>query len=271
MRPSVIITTYNNPAFLARVLACPILAQVEVIVADDGSGAETAALIQQVQSQRVASGHAPLLHAWIPDEGFRAAAARNAAVRLATGDYLIFIDGDCLPMADFITQHIALAQAGYWVTGNRVMLREAYTKQVLEQNIDVTALSYSDFKQLKKHKHIKRLQPLWRWPTQGWCAAWRTLQPRKWKNAKTCNLGVWRSDFEQVNGFDERYVGWGREDSDLVVRLINAGVFRKDGRYATGVIHLWHAMNDRAPLPENNERLRRVVAEKLVLPQVGLY
>jgi N-terminal domain of galactosyltransferase len=77
----------------------------------------------------------------------------------------------------------------------------------------------------------------------------------------TCNLGMWRSDFDRAGGFDEAYVGWGYEDSDLVIRLFRTGVKRKDGRFATGVIHLWHEPNDQRSSGQNLKRLFTVSGE----------
>ncbi len=68
----------------------------------------------------------------------------------------------------------------------------------------------------------------------------RKLRSRQWRGARSCNLAVWRSDLERVDGFDASFSGWGREDSDLLIRLLRYGLRRKDGRFATGVIHLWH-------------------------------
>ena len=80
-----------------------------------------------------------------------------------------------------------------------------------------------------------------------------------WEGAQTCNLAVARHDLDRIDGFDCDYTGWGLEDSDLVVRLLRAGVRRKDGRFATGVLHLWHPPNDRSQLPVNQVRLDEVI------------
>jgi GT2 family glycosyltransferase len=101
---------------------------------------------------------------------------------------------------------------------------------------------------------INRIAPLLTFPML------RKMSPTKWESAMSCNLGVWRSDFDQVGGFDERYLGWGYEDSDLVIRLIRTGVGRKNGRFATGVIHLWHEPNDQLRSEQNLTRLLQVVA-----------
>ena len=87
----------------------------------------------------------------------------------------------------------------------------------------------------------------------------RKLGPGRWRGARSCNLAVWRADLERVDGFDASFSGWGREDSDLLIRLLHGGLRRKDGRFATGVIHLWHRGADRAQLAANDARLAAVL------------
>ena len=72
-------------------------------------------------------------------------------------------------------------------------------------------------------------------------SAFRVKRQFSWKGIRSCNLGTWKKDFEYVDGFDESFVGWGHEDADLVLRLHNSGVARKNGYCATEVFHLWHA------------------------------
>jgi predicted glycosyltransferase involved in capsule biosynthesis len=99
----------------------------------------------------------------------------------------------------------------------------------------------------------------------------RLLRPNHWENAMTCNLGVWKTDFVAVNGFDESFEGWGYEDSDLVIRLIHYGVKRKEGRFALPVLHLWHKQNDRTNQSANYELLlKRINAVDLVRAESGL-
>ncbi len=87
---------------------------------------------------------------------------------------------------------------------------------------------------------------------------------------RTCNLGVWRADLTRVNGFDEVFEGWGYEDSDLAVRLINSGVRRKEGAWATGVLHLWHRENDRRAEGQNWDRLQQRIRERATRAERGL-
>ncbi len=90
-------------------------------------------------------------------------------------------------------------------------------------------------------------------------SAFRKVSPRRWQGAKTCNLSAFRDDLLRVNGLDESYTGWGLEDSDLVVRLIRAGIINKSARFSAPVLHLWHKENDRSHLEENRLRLQQVL------------
>jgi hypothetical protein len=98
----------------------------------------------------------------------------------------------------------------------------------------------------------------------------RKLRSQAWKGARSCNLAAWRSDLDRVDGFDASFSGWGREDSDLLARLIHAGVRRKDGVFAIGVLHLWHPEADRAGLTRNDQRLAEVIASRRVRALSGL-
>jgi hypothetical protein len=98
----------------------------------------------------------------------------------------------------------------------------------------------------------------------------RKLRARAWEGARSCNLAIWRSDLNRVDGFDADYAGWGKEDSDIIVRLLHAGVRRKDGNFAVGVIHLWHPEADRGALRENESRLAAAMSDKRVRARRGL-
>jgi GT2 family glycosyltransferase len=91
-----------------------------------------------------------------------------------------------------------------------------------------------------------------------------------WRGIKTCNLGAWRSDVVAVNGFDESFVGWGHEDADLVARLHNAGVGRKNGFWATEVLHLWHEEAARDREGPNYNRVLARLADGTTRAQKGL-
>jgi hypothetical protein len=119
---------------------------------------------------------------------------------------------------------------------------------------------------LRSRGKINRLAPLRSLPL----GPLRRLRSGAWRGARACNLAVWRRDLDQVDGFDASYSGWGLEDSDLLIRLMRAGIRRKDGNFATGVLHLWHPENDRSLLPDNQRRLDAIAAADRVRSIVGL-
>jgi len=264
---TVIVTTYNRPAALGLVLQA-LTAQPrgplewEVIIADDGSSAATTDFIRSLQP----SLPYPLQHVWQEDLGFRAARARNRALAVATGDYLIFLDGDCIPQRDFLVNHSRLAERGWWVTGHRILLSERLTLQVVTEQLPLWSWSVTRWWLAYMRRDINRLLPLLKFPAQ----VFRKRHPDQWSGAKTCNLGVWREDLLKINGFDERFEGWGHEDADLVVRLLRSGVRRKTGRFAIPVLHLWHPQEDRSRERDNWRRLEERLNSTEVVAKYGV-
>jgi glycosyltransferase involved in cell wall biosynthesis len=234
----------------------------EVIIADDGSGPETAQLIARWQARVGIS----LGHVWQEHRGFRAAEIRNRAIRASRGDYCIFLDGDCLVRPDFVARHRSLAEPGWFVVGNRALLSAALTKNVLRQSLEVERWGVIDWVSRWFAGAVNRLPPLLRLPV----GPLRKLRPKAWQDARSCNLAVWRADLDRVDGFDASFSGWGREDSDLLVRLLHAGLRRKDGALATGVLHLWHPDADRSELAANEQRLADVIANRRVRAERGI-
>ncbi|MCK5728231.1 MAG: glycosyltransferase family 2 protein [Methylococcales bacterium] len=247
---SVIVTTYNWKSALTACIQSLWKQNdlnFEIIIADDGSKDTTTELIKQLAKK----SPVPLKHCFHDDKGFRAGTIRNQAAESCDGDYLIFIDGDCVVFPHFIHRHRQLAQQNYFVAGNRILLNKAFTKQVLKSRLPLHNQATSEFIKWRFQGHINRLLPLIYIPFNFF----RHLHPKRWKKAMTCNLALWKKDFYTVNGFDALFEGWGYEDSDLVIRLIHAGIKRKEGRFAVPVLHLWHHQNDRSAEPENYQRL----------------
>lgn len=275
LKISVIVTTYNRPEALALVLQalaaqeCPSLPPAkppqlftkhqkkslfEVIIADDGSSCATTRLIQDIQPYL----SYPLRHVWQENQGFRAAKIRNRAIATAQGNYLIFLDGDCIPLTDFIVKHCQLAESGCFVTGNRILLSQNLTEQVIRQQSPVWCWHSLQWLLPYFRHDINRLSPLIRLPNsflRKYCA-------QTWRGAKTCNLAVWREDILKINGFNEEFQGWGYEDADLVVRLLSQEVRRKEGRFAVPVFHLWHPPTDRSQEQHNHHRLFTTIQQE---------
>lgn len=247
---SVIVTTYNQPAALALVLqslAAQRLCAHEVVVADDGSGPETLALLNTLEPNLPF----PIRHVWQQDYGFRAAAARNRAAAAARGDYLVFLDGDCLTRPALLSRHAALAEPGHFVVGNRILLDSASSARILARQLPAWQWHWPHWLRARLAGEVNRLLPLLPLPDGRW-----RRHRQQWQGARSCNLGLWRSDFIRVNGFDERFAGWGHEDADLAVRLLKAGVNRKDGHFGLAVLHLWHPEQPRTDEAANWAQLQ---------------
>jgi glycosyltransferase involved in cell wall biosynthesis len=262
---SVILTTYNREDALdavLRSLAAQTDRNFEVVVADDGSGGATAALIEAWK----AKFGRRLEHVWHEDRGFRAAEIRNRAILAARGDYVVFLDGDCIARPDFVATHRRLAEPGWFVTGNRILLSPDLTAKALREKLAPETWGLGDWLAQRLRGRINRLAALLHLPL----GPLRRLRQNAWRGARSCNLAVWRSDLTRVDGFDAGYTGWGKEDSDFIVRLQRAGVRRKDGVFATGVLHLWHAEADRGALAENERKLSDIISSGDIRAQRGL-
>jgi glycosyltransferase involved in cell wall biosynthesis len=262
---SVIVTTYNREDALAAVLRS--LAgqkdrNFEVVVADDGSSATTAALVEQWKPRLGIS----LSHVWHKHHGFRAAEIRNRAIGQSSGEYVVFLDGDCLARPDFVAVHRKLAEHGWFVTGNRALLTPELTSTVLNGGLAPERWGLSHWLEQRCSGGLNRLAPVLRLPL----GSLRKLRPQAWQGARSCNLAVWRADLDRVDGFDASFSGWGKEDSDLLVRLLHAGVRRKDGAFATGVIHLWHPDADRSQLSVNQKKLEAMIESSRVRAERGM-
>ena len=262
---SVIVATYNREDALDAVLrglSRQSDRQFEVLVADDGSGPATAEVVEKWRGR----GPFALVHVRHDDRGFRLAEIRNRAILESTGNLCIFLDGDCIPRPGFVAAHRRLAAPGWFVAGNRVLLGQALTARVLREHLEPELWGFGDWLWQRLRGEVNRLLPLVPLPL----GPLRRLGPAAWRSARGTNLAIRREDLARVDGFDATFNGWGREDSDIMVRLIRAGVRRKDGRYATAVLHLWHPDFDRSRLSENERRLADAVASDRVRALRGL-
>jgi len=266
LKASVIISTYNLPNYLKLVLNAlkdQDVSDFEIIIADDGSKPDTRALIADMQPNFPIALH----HVWQDDIGFRVATIRNKAAAISKGEYLIFIDGDCIPLTNFVRRHIALAEKNWFISGKRSFANKRFTNLVLANKVsDIHKFTLWQLFRLCCNHYCNRFFSFIYLPFNKI----RKIRPTKWKGAQTCNLAVWKSDFIAINGFDEIYNGWGYEDSDLVIRLIRNGTFRKNGNYATSIVHLWHEANDKSSILRNKTLLNEILKSNRIRAKIGM-
>lgn len=256
-RSTLLVTTYNWPQALQAVLSS-VRRQTtlpdEVVIADDGSRADTRELLLREAGDFPAA----LRHVWQEDRGFRAASSRNRALAASRGDYIVMIDGDMVLHPDFVADHLALAQPGSFLQGGRIQATEAWTQRLLAGapprfhpfvDADFTA-QHGD-----ERRHALR--------NMAW-ARKKAASRNAGSTVMSCNLSAWHDDLVAANGFDERMEGYGSEDLELDLRLRNAGLRRRRLKFAGLAIHLMHGT--RAPAnPEDltmpNNRILRETAD----------
>lgn len=253
---SVILSTYNSPAWLEKVLwgyAGQTHRDFELLVADDGSGPETAQLIKRVAGETGLRTQ----HVWHEDHGFRKCAILNRAIEAAQGDYLLFSDGDCIPRSDFLHQHFIAAQPGRFLSGGYYKLPMSLSERITIDDIrSGRAFSVSWLRSggLKFSHRLLRLTARGRFA--GFLNRITTTRP-SWNGN---NSSGWTDDIRRAGGFDER-MRYGGEDRELGERLENAGIRGKHVRYQTVCLHLDHArgyVNDEDLA--RNLRIRRETA-----------
>jgi glycosyltransferase involved in cell wall biosynthesis len=256
-RVGLIISTFNQREYLARVLAAVDRQSSlpdEVLLADDGSESET----RQLFAKWSANQKARCQHVWQPHEGFRKAAILNEAVANARSEYFAFLDGDTLPHPRFVADHRRLARDGGFIQGHRALLKQGASAW----------FGTGDFRHERRRAllaaQLEGLGNAFRWP-RPW------LRPRRdLRGIRGCNLAMWRRDFVAVNGYNEAFVGWGREDSELAVRLANLGVRRFDARGWALCYHLWHLPASRDGLGANDQLLAEAQRNGITRCQKGL-
>lgn len=255
---SILLATYNWPQALKlclESLATQTDKNFEIIIADDGSTESTKLLIEAIK----ASHQISINHLWQDDRGFRKTKILNQAIAAAHGDYLVFLDGDCIVQPDFVAQHRKLAQKGCLVTGSRILLNETFTQELL-------AWPHWSFQKFSSSLLSARLNgginKYWPLKIKLGNGSWRDYKQFVWRRIKGCNMACWKVDAEAINGFDETMTGWGHEDADFVFRLQRHGIGRKSGSWSTEVLHLFHKINDQGNAAENARRVREKIMAK---------
>ena len=223
-RVSFVITTYNSVESLAKVIASvaqQTIPPLEIIVADDGSKHGVSVVLERFRK----SASVRIVHSWQPDDGFRLSRSRNLAASKARGNWILFLDGDCVLPEYFLERHVTLADNMHFVFGSRKLLTPSETDYL--QIGEDGSLNIAPYIQGRKFLSLQ-LGIFRKWPR------------RSWKQLRGFLIGIDAKLFQVIAGFDESYVSWGLEDSDFAVRAIRAGGFLKDGRYANAVLHLYH-------------------------------
>lgn len=257
---SLLIATYNWPEALHLCLLSAFRQSVlpnEIIVCDDGSQETT----QQVIDRMRPESPVPLIHIWQPDEGFQLARIRNKGILKASSDYIVQIDGDIILHRHYLRDQLRNAKTGLFFSGNRYYLNADVSKRLLAQpeyNLDLGGrLNKNSWRRLR----LPLLQPLMRryyhWPDE-------------YLYVTGCNMAFWRQDLFDVNGYDESFTGWGWEDTDVALRLMNRSIRLEFIRFGAVQFHLHHQEASPGEPNENYVRTMRTKEQKLIRCERGL-
>lgn len=249
MKPSLLISTYNWPEALELVLLSVKNQSVkpkEILIADDGSTEITKNLIEDFQKKSAV----PILHIWHEDSGFRRSSILNKAIASSTSDYIIQTDGDCILHKDFIKDHLQMRKKNTYLFGSRVNIKEDLLPSLFSRK----KIQFSFFeKGISKRTRNLRI-PLF--------ASFYSKSAEISSKLRGCNLSFWRADFVAVNGYNENFEGWGREDSELIIRMMNNGVCGRRLRYSGIIYHIWHKVKDKSRFEINDGLQQKAVLEK---------
>lgn len=264
---SVILSTYETPTFLELVLTAlenQSYLNFELIICDDGSGPHTRQIIETFQKQ------APfkIIHLWQENKGFRKCRILNEGIRKSCARTLIFLDGDCIPHRHFVKDHLQMQQEKTYLAGRRVELGIQLTQALTPQEIRKGILNFPGWKLIRSlfahdlsylHRSIRVNSPFLR----------RLFKMNRVVDLKGCNFSVSREALIAVNGFNEEYEGYGREDTDLELRLQNLGFQIKSIKGVALQFHLWHPRREFTS--QNEDRLETVRKTRQVRCQQGLF
>ena len=255
MKISLIVSTFNKPEYLFHCLKSISGLQdlpEEVIVADDGSGKETTLVIEQFRAQFPV----PLIHVRQEDKGFRLSRSRNNGLLKSEGHYLVFIDDDLILHPKFIADHRSYAQKGYFYCGTRVRLGPMKTAAIMKNHRSVVSCWEGDIKSRLNTLRIPFLHKFITGPDYTH------------KRLRGCHMAFWKSDLIRINGFDERYNSYGREDSDIAMRMMHAGVKRINLKWIAICYHLYHRIEKSAS--QNDQLLFEVIRKKTIIAAIGI-
>lgn len=258
MQLSVIVSTYNSPRWLEKVLwgySVQTHPDFEIVIADDGSRPETATLVERMRTETGLR----LKHVWQRDDGFRKCRILNKAVLHSAGDYLTFTDGDCIPRQDFLSVHAARAQPGYFLSGGYYKLPMATSEAIGREDILSGRCFHLDWLLARELRRSYKNLKLTASPAQA--RVFNRITPTRC-NFKGSNGSAWKQDVLAVNGFDER-MAWGGEDREFGLRLLNSGIKARHVRYDAIVLHLDHARGYADPARVAANEVLRKATERL--------
>ena len=256
MNVSLVLSTYNWPNALKLVFDSILQQSIfpnEIIIADDGSSLETKEIIDKYLALDII----PIYHVWQEDNGFRKSSVLNKAIISAKSPFIIQIDGDCILHKHFVKDHLKFIKPNTFVHGSRVLLNNSLTNEVLNGQKLMILLNFYKISNLFNSIYIPFLSTL------------LAITTKSLKGTRGCNFAFYKRDFINVNGYNEDIVGWGREDTELSIRLMNNGIKQRRLKLSGIVYHLNHLTVSRSELQNNIEILKKSLDKSVILCENG--
>ena len=267
MFASVIFTTYNHPKWLEKTLwgfSMQSYRDFEIVVADDGSGPETRAVIEDLQAQI----DIPIQHIWQEDDGFQKCRILNKAIVASRGEYLIFTDGDCIPHPDFVRNHVELARENTLLSGGYFKLPIEVSRAISKQDILDGNSTRPGWLLKQGVPFTPKIAKLFSHPFWGALLDGLTITRATWNGH---SASTWKKDILATNGFDER-MQYGGQDREFGERLINMGLKTRQVRYRCSCVHLDHGRGYARPdsIAKNRAIRKHTRDEKVTRTEYGI-
>lgn len=255
---SLIVSTYNWKEALnlcLKSISRQTVLPKEVIIADDGSKSDTKTMIDEIRN----TFPVPVIHVWQEDDGFQLSKIRNKAIAKSSSEYIIQVDGDLILEKNFIYDHIAFRKPGSFVSGSRVIMTEKLSKKLLkDSNISVSVLNNGLINVINGIRI-----PFLSTALQGY-------KRSDIYYLRGCNMAFWRKDLIAVNGYNEDFLGWGREDNEIGLRLIHSGVEKRIIKFSGIVFHIFHPEKTRNGLEVNDKLLQETASKHIIRAERGI-
>lgn len=258
---SLLISTYNWPEALAVCLNSIVKQTIkpnEIVIADDGSTSETKELIEKFKL----TSTIPVKHIWHPDEGFKLAQIRNKAIANCSFNYIIQVDGDLFLDKNFVKDHLIFAKKNSFVRASRIYMNANLSELFLSGKKETIKMWDKGLANKFSALRIPFLWPLFESKYK--------IKGNELFEIHGCNMAYWKPDAIKINGYNEEFTGWGPEDKEFVVRLLNNGLHKRFIKLGALVYHIWHPENSKKNLEKNETILNYTKANKITKCKLGL-
>jgi glycosyltransferase involved in cell wall biosynthesis len=257
MKTALLISTYNWPEALELIFLSikkQSILPYEILIADDGSNEKTKNVIDHF----IKETNLNIIHVWQEDKGFRKSMILNKTIAVSKADYIIQIDGDCIIHKHFVEDHIKNCKINHFLFGSRVNILAPFVNEIFNKKIT----SFSFFSNEIRNKTRTIYLPF--------LANFFKPQDKISKKFRGCNVSYWRNDIISINGYNEDFEGWGREDSDLAIRMLNNGISGKRLKFCAILFHIYHKENSKNSVEINNNIEQNTIKNKITKIEKGI-